>query len=73
MKPGESVPYYPNSQDRPICIPRQFAFCSLIAHPPTTLRFAQKCRVLLHLGNSVSFFVDNADYVPYDFDYRHCS
>jgi hypothetical protein len=28
----------------------------------------RKCRVLLHLGNSRAFFVDNKKAVAYDFD-----
>jgi len=35
------------------------------------LSMAPKCKVLLHLGNSSSFFVDKPDTLPYDFFNQH--
>lgn len=31
----------------------------------------RKCKVLLHLGNSIAFLIDNRGPLPYDFCYRH--
>ena len=44
-----------------------FVFCSLAAIAQVALSMAPKCKVLLHLGNSSSFFVDKPDTLPYDF------
>jgi hypothetical protein len=71
MNPGESVSYYLTSQGKAVFSPSFFAFysCQIILSPRRIT--LQKCRVLLYLGNSISFFVDKVDYVSYDFDYRH--
>lgn len=44
-----------------------FVFCSSNTTARTGLSMAPKCKVLLHLGNSSSFFVDKPDTLPYDF------
>ncbi len=44
-----------------------FAICSPNAIAQTGLSMAPKCKVLLYLGNSSSFFVDKPDTLPYDF------
>jgi hypothetical protein len=38
---------------------------------PEPLSGARKCKLLLHLGNSVAFFIDKPDTLPYDFSCQH--
>ncbi len=59
------------SRNQPPILAVLFAFCS----PTNPLLYrtgdTRKCKLLLHLGNSVSFFVDNEDTLPYDFSCQH--
>ncbi len=44
-----------------------FALPSVSENPPNGLRSSQKCKLLLHLGNSRAFSVDNKMRLTYDF------
>jgi hypothetical protein len=47
-----------------------FVFCSQSRENATGPAKLRKCKVLLHLGNSVAFFVDNTGTPEYDLDIR---
>lgn len=50
-----------------------FAFHSIKCKSGKSPSGTQKCRVLLHIGNSLSFFIDNAGGLPYDLRHQHLS
>src|SRR5436305_2826527 len=72
-KPRVFGDYYPESRTQPSFTLTLFALCSAERRRYCNTETARKCRVLLHLGNSVSFFIDKPDGVSYDFDYRDCN
>ena len=47
--------------------PRHFAFSSILENRRLEARIRQKCKLLLHLGNSRAFSVDNKLGLSYDF------
>jgi len=63
VKPGNKTKVRPSrtakqarGREFPVAI---FAVYSLSGNPPSASRNPQKCKLLLHLGNSRAFFVDN--------------
>jgi len=44
-----------------------FVVCSLSKNPAVRVGISQKCKLLLHLGNSRAFSVDNNLRLTYDF------
>ena len=44
-----------------------FVFCSTCENSPSIRYKHRKCKLLLHLGNSRAFFVDNKLSLSYDF------
>src|SRR5580658_4969562 len=68
--PGENGVRYPiptqnapNQPSKHLSMPSfsggLFVFCSRLRQNTTESEKTRKCKVLLHLGNSVAFFVDN--------------
>jgi hypothetical protein len=79
--PGENRVRHPEkAQNPPIQPPKHpsmpalcgalFVFCSRSPENVVGLTKTRKCKVLLHLGNSVAFFVDNVGSPEYDLEIR---
>jgi len=76
-EPGRNTEPRPSRTEKPVK-QRQFpallfAFCSVLINPAVSSSSAQKCKLLLHLGNSRAFYVDNKLCLTYDFPTGVCA
>jgi hypothetical protein len=67
----ESAPSVTKAEERDKVAGYSFAFHSMKYKSGQSTSRTQKCRVLLHIGNSLSFFIDNAGGLPYDLRHQH--
>jgi hypothetical protein len=65
--PANCPPSYPKSRSAQPISPHIFAFCLCLRKEPSGAAKTGKCKLLLHLGNSIAFSVDNQIGLTYDF------